>query len=591
MEIERMLPSIIYSGKTIYKGNDEQKPFIVTDKNSKKEATIKFSFYLFKIYHENNKTQGKLYSISFSYDEENETLSNDILPVFVLKENEISSDEKICVSIFFNKGKIKDIVRNRINLNFVAGDDIIKFTREFYHQGFLLKDHCPQEILTLKDVEYLLNSNRKPKNKINMNLPDIDDKSFFDNINKTEKRSYIQAVNNGIYVRSYLMYSDDENKYYYEYERIFINNNLNVIFFSKDIDDSWYKSGNNIAPCEMIVNICGHDDLSNSKIKYFDLDKYFLYRIMYPGIDNALKIGLTNIIDYVSRFSSESVSYTLLKLFGEVHLEEKSFKKMVNMSNPLLLFLNDNKRYMEYIPWFRRIFEDKVFTSIDDASMKKYLTDSCFLFDILDDRNRYNLTDILKILISSKGINNFEKYIKYLTQYVEERHFISFYLDYLNMCVCLGIPFEWNVKDIYEAHDEVTQIFNLLEDQAISKKYNEEFFKIKKNISIYEYKNDTFSIIAPASVEDIINEGIKLHHCVKSYIQAICEGKTNILFIRRNDDIDTPFFTLEIRDNNVRQCHGACNSPMSDEVKELIKEYAKVKRVSVDWANNALAVN
>ena len=108
MEIEKMLPSIIYLGETIYKGNSEQEPFIVTDKNSKKEATIKFSFYLFKIYHENNKTLGKLYSVSFSYDEENKSLSNDIHIVFVLKENEIYSDEKICVSIFFNKGKIKD---------------------------------------------------------------------------------------------------------------------------------------------------------------------------------------------------------------------------------------------------------------------------------------------------------------------------------------------------------------------------------------------------------------------------------------------------------------------------------------------------
>ena len=52
------------------------------------------------------------------------------------------------------------------------------------------------------------------------------------------------------------------------------------------------------------------------------------------------------------------------------------------------------------------------------------------------------------------------------------------------------------------------------------------------------YENDTYKVIYPDKPELLAKEGIELRHCVKSYIDRVIDGVTNILFIRKQEDID-----------------------------------------------------
>ena len=82
----------------------------------------------------------------------------------------------------------------------------------------------------------------------------------------------------------------------------------------------------------------------------------------------------------------------------------------------------------------------------------------------------------------------------------------------------------------------------------------------------FEYADDNFSIVVPEEMNKITNEGVYLHHCVGGYISRVAEGRTNILFLRRNKEIDIPFFTIEVNNyNEVIQIHGLYNRWLGNE--------------------------
>ena len=71
-----------------------------------------------------------------------------------------------------------------------------------------------------------------------------------------------------------------------------------------------------------------------------------------------------------------------------------------------------------------------------------------------------------------------------------------------------------------------------------------------------------------ANEEELIAEGKLLHHCVATYAKDYAEGRTAILFIRRVDQPEKPFFTLEFdeKGKKVKQNRGLRNCDRTPEV-------------------------
>lgn len=83
---------------------------------------------------------------------------------------------------------------------------------------------------------------------------------------------------------------------------------------------------------------------------------------------------------------------------------------------------------------------------------------------------------------------------------------------------------------------------------------------------MYQFSYGGYAIVAPASVEDIVREGKRLHHCVGGYADRHFNGVLEILFLRKVSAIDTPLITLELahREQNrskvfIRQMYGDHN--------------------------------
>lgn len=145
------------------------------------------------------------------------------------------------------------------------------------------------------------------------------------------------------------------------------------------------------------------------------------------------------------------------------------------------------------------------------------------------------------------------------------------------------------LREIFDTHELLVEISNAeaLDRQAKeNEQYNEGFASHHTRWKKWEWKGDeNFCVIAPKNPVDIAREGLTLKHCVKSYIPSIANGNTNVVFIRRKNASDKPFFTVEIDNrNHIRQVHGMCNANASTVtgLVEFVETWAKRKKLTYD---------
>jgi hypothetical protein len=139
-------------------------------------------------------------------------------------------------------------------------------------------------------------------------------------------------------------------------------------------------------------------------------------------------------------------------------------------------------------------------------------------------------------------------------------------------------------KGLTIRHRIVNRNYNL-----IQQKYDDEKFKSLVNYN-YEWENGEYAVVAPKSTGDIKSEGSNLNHCVGSYIDSVLNGRTQILFMRKTDNLEESYVTLEIRSRQIQQARGRTNRDVTFEERMWLEKYAKAKNISYgnNYSNNEL---
>lgn len=171
------------------------------------------------------------------------------------------------------------------------------------------------------------------------------------------------------------------------------------------------------------------------------------------------------------------------------------------------------------------------------------------------------------------------------------------YNDYFNMVNTISseIP-DANKRfpaffDVNNFKTSVESMHNLIAEIATKIKYKVEIEKFNsqvEKIDKWTFGDETFVVIRPEKMSDLTEEGIKLHHCVGGYIQRVANGSTNIMFIRKKEEVDKPFYTVEISNSGtIEQIHGSCNcnvEPGSDLAK-FVQKWTKEKKLKLNSIN------
>lgn len=149
------------------------------------------------------------------------------------------------------------------------------------------------------------------------------------------------------------------------------------------------------------------------------------------------------------------------------------------------------------------------------------------------------------------------------------------YRDYIKDCLTLrldlsdkGILFP---PDLEAAHQRTISQVKYQVDEAKRELFAQEVRRLKW----MEWEKDGLIIRLPVDHKELIAEGSALHHCVAGYADRMANGKTTILLIRRTEDPDTPFFTLEWLNDHVQQCRTTGNRSYVEnmQVKAFVDEW------------------
>ena len=185
---------------------------------------------------------------------------------------------------------------------------------------------------------------------------------------------------------------------------------------------------------------------------------------------------------------------------------------------------------------------------------------------------------LLSVLVNNSQLSLVSFYGSHLNAF-------DVYLDYLDMVYQLNDTAHFrakfdpnNVETISAMHDLILDVFNCKQHEIEAAKFDEMVKKWDK----WTFSDDIYSVIAPSTPDDVAYEGIELHHCVGSYIKRIVNDITNILFIRKNESLDVPFFTVEItNDSVIQQIHGFGNRNSDTEpgLDGFIKKWVVAKKL------------
>ena len=141
---------------------------------------------------------------------------------------------------------------------------------------------------------------------------------------------------------------------------------------------------------------------------------------------------------------------------------------------------------------------------------------------------------------------------------------LTTYIDYMNMAERLKMDTSseqiYKPKDLKKAHTKVIDLLSQAGWEKTAQDASKKFPKVNEELprlSKYEYKGSAYQIVAPRTITDIVREGSLLGHCIHTcdfYYQRIETKESFIMFLRKNDDPEKPWYTLECEPSgNIRQ--------------------------------------
>ena len=205
-------------------------------------------------------------------------------------------------------------------------------------------------------------------------------------------------------------------------------------------------------------------------------------------------------------------------------------------------------------------------------TFKDLLFDNYFLGIILD--YKCDMVSLLKyFLYTIRNRNHLS-----ISNYYGYGFRPSDYVDYLRMQI-----------EMYGKIKEKYPVYWLSEKQILVGKYNlwkklkqDDLIELnQENMTKYEFEDRYYKIIIPKNSAEILDEAEQQEHCLASYVDKIRDGKTNVVFIRNQLNLEQSCLTVEIYNDKIHQIKGHYNrKPTEDEMK-FVNKWCKEKELDI----------
>ena len=265
-------------------------------------------------------------------------------------------------------------------------------------------------------------------------------------------------------------------------------------------------------------------------------------------------------------------------LFGEVFRKQNagSLAKRLGTDAQAMKRLRANQGGLFWLNWLRY-----------EKSSGKPLPDQTIAWLCQEGISSDDLKFILDRMSIQQAVNYIRRQMREM--HSSSRNVLTTWKDYLSMAARLKL--DTNDAIVYRArrlrrrHDELVEQLQVQELSVEAGKILERFPLLEKTLeeirALYAYEDETFSVVVPNRIEQIIREGQVLHHCVGSsdrYWERIERRESYILFLRRTAEPEKAWYTLEVEpDGTVRQKRTVYNRQDEDigEVTSFLQQWQK----------------
>ena len=215
----------------------------------------------------------------------------------------------------------------------------------------------------------------------------------------------------------------------------------------------------------------------------------------------------------------------------------------------------------------------------------------------------YRVQDILK----EHGLSRSLKYLRQQTRRITGKYdgvisprVTSDWIDYLDMAqkagMNLAIESVLYPLDLKRRHDDLVaeraRLARMDHLKDVRRQIEEEAADLESRFSIeqimqkikktYQYDGEKYLIRVPDGAKSILEESRYLDHCIQRgtrYFERIATRESYILFLRKKDDPNTPWYTLEVEPGGtIRQKRSYNNNQFDDleDAKPFLAEWQRV---------------
>lgn len=299
------------------------------------------------------------------------------------------------------------------------------------------------------------------------------------------------------------------------------------------------------------------DKYFNPMSDYVCLERLENTPYKYSGYKQCCEQGI-DVFDYLKMWSEHPKAELLMKA-GIGWLCE--YKRIINRCERNKAFIAFIRRNVEYLRANRpsthaiiRAFRSNILISNAVFVEEFYTSNSLYMRDI-------------KAVIRENEINH-------LVEYLEKNNVNKeSYADYVHACVFLGIDMS-DTKNKYPAD------FEYWHNMRLDQYYAQTDSKLQGRMADVSCKykgmqySGMFCVIIAKSKFDLEREGNVLHHCVgrMNYGTRMAEEKSLIFFVRKAEDLNMPYVTLEysLQSKRVVQCYGEHDSKPTQDVLDFV---------------------
>ena len=120
--------------------------------------------------------------------------------------------------------------------------------------------------------------------------------------------------------------------------------------------------------------------------------------------------------------------------------------------------------------------------------------------------------------------------------------------------------------------DDLTQAKTIFWYLVTKKKEYNRRFRVSNRLRLYEWQERTseFIIRYPQTVNDFLRESVFMQNCLHAYIEAVVDNDTTVMFMRKADNVNRPFITLEVQKNELKQAYHRFNRDCTRQEAEWI---------------------